>query len=211
MIGSTFGLLTVTGKDLYAPHLWVCRCTCGTDCLRTTEQLDEFEPDCGQAVKHVLQHQYPREYTAYNNMLQRCTNPRHKKFHRYGGRGITVCEAWRHSFRLFIESMGPCPPNYSIERKDNDGNYEPGNCEWIPTKNQWRNKSKNKYLTWKGQKLLFTDACRAAGLPPGTVRARIQQLGWDAHEALTIPLKNDYRHRSRYWEKEQPSDTDVPP
>lgn len=201
MLGSTFGLLTVTGKDSYAPHLWLCRCQCGFICLRTSEQLrNSFEPDCGFPEKHGLQHEYPREYTAWNNMLQRCTNPKHKKFHRYGGRSITVCEDWKKSFRLFVRDMGPCPPGYSIERKNNDGNYEIDNCEWIPSKNQWRNKSKNKYLIYKGKRMLFTDACRAAKLPPGTVRARLQQLKWTPEQALDTPLKSDYRHRSRHWE-----------
>jgi hypothetical protein len=75
-------------------------------------------------------------------MKQRCYYAKHKFYPRYGGRGITVCKRWRDSFEAFLKDMGIRPSGKTLDRKDNDGNYNPRNCRWATRKQQRTNQSK---------------------------------------------------------------------
>jgi len=86
----------------------------------------------------------PVEYAAWQNMKSRCYNHHLDSYHNYGGRGITVCDRWKDSFENFLSDMGLKPSSdYSLDRIDPDGNYEPSNCRWADTKTQTNNKRKS--------------------------------------------------------------------
>ena len=107
-------------------------------------------------------------------MRQRCSNSNNKDWNHYGGRGITVCERWL-SFENFLADMGPKPPGLSLERIDNDGNYEPGNCKWATNLEQMRNRRCSIYLTISGERLPLIEWARRYGVRYGTAHRRFRK------------------------------------
>lgn len=98
----------------------------------------------GRTPKQRIRREYhglfgTRTYGKWRNMIQRCTNQSHPRWQHYGGRGILVCEQWRQSFTAFLDDMGEAPEGLSLDRINNDGNYEPGNCRWADARTQRRN------------------------------------------------------------------------
>jgi hypothetical protein len=89
---------------------------------------------------HLVNRKTSPTYNSWNSMKTRCTNPKVHNWNNYGGRGITVCERWSHSFTNFLADMGPKPEGMSIDRTNNDGDYEPTNCRWATKKDQMNNK-----------------------------------------------------------------------
>ncbi len=136
------------------------------------------------------------DLASFYNMLQRCLNPRSKAYSRYGGRGITVCDRWRKGgFRVFIADMGPRPSlRYSIDRVNNDGNYEPGNCRWATKKEQNRNRRDNRVIEFRGQRRSVAEWGEVTGLGESCVRLRLNR-GWSVERSLTAPADNGLHHR----------------
>ena len=95
-----------------------------------------------------MRHGYSRHplYKTWQSMLARCYKPYTRKYHKYGGRGITVCERWLHSFPNFLEDMGERPPGTTLDRIRNHGNYEPSNCRWATHKEQRDNQRKRPLI-----------------------------------------------------------------
>lgn len=124
------------------------------------------------------------EYTAWSSMKHRCLNPKAKNYGLYGGRGIAVCERWIDDFAAFLADMGHRPSaGLSLDRVDNDGDYEPGNCRWADGRQQSNNKRNNHTIVVDGQTMTVTQAARAKGLNIYLVRTRIKR-GWSIERAL---------------------------
>ena len=145
------------GKDKRAvAALWHCRCDCGAERLVFGSNLRQgFSRSCGCLIRdtttkrstkhgHARRGSVTRAYTCWVGMQQRCFNPNTKGYCNYGGRGITVCEYWRLDFQAFYADMLDPPPGLSIDRINNEGNYEPGNCRWATASVQVRNQRPRK-------------------------------------------------------------------
>jgi hypothetical protein len=116
-------------------------------------------------------------YRVWCSMKERCNNPNNKSYSRYGGRGITICEDWMLSFEKFNEWAinNGYSENLTIDRKNNNGNYEPSNCRWITISEQNRNYSRNHLITYKGQTKCLSDWADSFGINRTTVAFRLKQ------------------------------------
>lgn len=112
----------------------------------------------------------PAEYNTWSSMIQRCTNPKHKHFCRYGARGICVCERWRKSYALFLADMGKKPsPRHSIDRIDPNVGYTPANCRWATFKAQQNNRTNNRIVVFNGERLTCTELAERVHVPQRTM------------------------------------------
>jgi hypothetical protein len=129
------------------------------------------------------------EHGGWKAMIARCTNPKNRRYHRYGGRGITVCERWRNSFEAFLEDMGPKPsPRHTVDRyPDRDGNYEPGNTRWATPKQQSRNQEKSLFYTHDGQTRSLPEWCEILGIDYQLVYNRLHVSGYSFDKAISSP------------------------
>src|SRR5947208_164257 len=117
------------------------------------------------------------EYRTWDALIQRCENPKNNRFHLYGANGVTVCERWRSSFVNFLTDMGPKPRGLTIDRIDNDGNYEPGNCQWSTPKQQARNRRTSAIIEYKGQRRTLVEWSEILGVSYACLQMRLYK-GW---------------------------------
>lgn len=131
-----------------------------------------------------------KEWRAWNAMIRRCIYPSMDRYPRYGGRGIKVCKKWRHDYVAFLEDVGRAPSeNHQLDRKDNNGNYEPGNCQWSTRSEQIRNSTKARYLTLKGESKTIGDWSEIIGINRQTIQMRIDKYNWPVEKALTTEVR----------------------
>jgi hypothetical protein len=159
IIGQRFGRLVVLGREPNRRDnrtLWLARCDCGAEKVVVGHQLRSgsttscgclHSEDLAERNRVNATHGLRNSplYNTWKNMIDRCVNPKNKRWENYGGRGIAVCDRWSDSVTDFhndiLAEIGPRPAGKSIDRKDNDGNYEPGNVRWATPKEQRNNRS----------------------------------------------------------------------
>lgn len=125
-----------------------------------------------------------RTYKSWSASIARCENPKHKSYHRYGGRGIVVCSRWRESFEAFLDDMGERPPGMTLDRINNDGNYEKGNCRWATSKVQGRSNYQIRLVSAFGQTMPIVDWAEVVGIKQETIAQRLNS-GWSEEDALS--------------------------
>lgn len=178
------------GKEIY----WLCVCDCGTE-KRINEKLltGRYRPkSCGclergrkSAASTVHGMHGTPEYHAWGNMIARCGKPHHPDFKNYGGRGIVVCPAWGN-FKAFFKDMGSRPSDrHSLDRADNDGNYEPGNVRWALRSVQNNNSRQCRRLTYQGRTQNLTQWATEVGINIRTLKSRLDDWHWPLERALT--------------------------
>jgi hypothetical protein len=185
LTGKKFGRLTILeGPWMGTGCMLLCRCDCGAEkWLVRRSVMSGATKSCGCLCKEVMvarrKHMYSGAahlgamqgisnnptYKVWVAMLNRCdpktsTNPGHR---RYSGRGIVVCERWK-DFSNFLNDMGDRPEGMSIDRIDNNGHYEPGNCRWATAKQQARNTSRNRWLTFNGETRVVVEWMDLSGI-----------------------------------------------
>lgn len=168
--------------------MWLCECFCGNHFIERGSRIrNDSRKSCGcirkeQAIKRNTKHNksHTRLYHIWCGMKARCTNPNSPYFNRYGGRGIKICDEWNKSFDEFYEwsKKNGYSKELTLDRVDNDGNYEPNNCRWASYSMQNRNKRNNVLSEYKGELRTRAEIAELTGLSYNTIRRR-EQSGID--------------------------------
>jgi hypothetical protein len=189
-------------------YLYLCQCKCGFSKKCTISAiLNGRSKSCGCRKKTCVvltgknSDDVP-EYNVWMHMKKRCSGKsKNKRDQSYVKRGIKVCERWQKSFAAFYEDMGPRPsPKHSLDRINNDGNYEPENCRWATMKEQGNNTSKTVFLEYNGQKKPMQIWAEELGVNEHSLRDRIFRYGMSIEEAFTRPFKD--KELKRFCPKE---------
>ena len=201
MTGETYGKLTVRSraerKGGYTGAFWNCECECGNTIVASGNDLRRgHTKSCGcmkgTNQRTTYEHRGTQIYRTWVNIKTRCYNKNQKSYQHYGGRGITVCKEWRENFREFYDwaMANGYQEGLTIDRKDNDGNYEPSNCRWVTRKEQMNNYRGNHLVTIDGETHTITEWSKITGVPAGRIVARINKLGWEPEKAVTDKKDN---------------------
>ena len=198
LAGDKYGRLTLVAEvpgQMVSQSLrkWHVQCECGNTALsvRMTHMRSGNTASCGCIQKEVAattktthgMHGSPI-HRVWGGMVQRCTNPKNKRFADYGGRGISVCKAWE-TFDGFYADMGASYlEGLSIDRIDNNKGYSPENCRWATRNEQVRNQRRSRLVNYQGRNICLAEACEMSGLKYNTVEGRLNRYGWPIHCAL---------------------------
>lgn len=217
LVGKTFGRLTVIKKlrpNKRRNIQWLCQCSCGNKHIVITSYLINGKiKSCGclqkeKLAKRVTKHHLrnTRLYGVWANIKQRCYNPKNSHYKSYGGRGIKMCDEWKNDFLSFYKwsiangyNENADYMKCTIDRIDNNGNYESNNCRWISMKKQSLNTSRNHYLELNGVRHTVYEWSKITGIKLSTILNRINKYHWSSERALT---EKPFKGKNQYYKKE---------
>lgn len=193
LTGQRFGLWTVVRE--FGRHkkiiTWLVTCDCGTTRVVLGHNLKSGEStSCGcRSLAKTHNKSKTREYKIWKSMIRRVESKKSISYKNYGGRGIIVCPTWRKDFQYFYDDMGPAPYNTSIDRIDNNGNYEPGNCRWATRSEQARNYRQNHCITYLGETHPVVVWAEKLNITNCDVLYRRLYKGWSVEKVFTTPIR----------------------
>lgn len=205
-IGKNINFLKVIGLSKNNLHFnsnhWDFECECGTVFSDNPSRiLSGHKKSCGCKKGNPQIHGCYNSglYHAWWSMIQRCYNPSHHNYHRYGERGITVCEEWKstpENFVKWVQEQGGKPKGFTLDRIDNNKGYSPENCKFSSPKEQANNRNCNALFTFNGETKTLSQWSEFYNISSDVVSMRINRLGWDSYSAFTAPiLKTGYKGR----------------
>ena len=190
-------VLEEAGKNKDGRTKWLCKCDCGN--YHTTlgkYLLNGDTTSCGCRRARILRETTERQtthhmtgtrlYQIWSGIRGRCNNPNEECYPNYGGRGIKICDEWNSNFTTFYEWAinNGYKENLTIDRIDNNGDYNPNNCRWTDLKTQANNTRRNHYLTYKGETKSLAEWAEIKKINYSTLRARINTYHWSVEKAL---------------------------
>ena len=206
LTGKKFGRLTVIKRvenNKWGKAQWLCRCDCGNETIVRCDYLVQNRTtSCGCYNRELITKYRKNEkdtenknykeklYTVLKGMKRRCYNKNEKAYKNYGQRGIKICNEWLNSFQSFYDWAinNGYKEGLTIDRINNNGNYEPSNCRWITNKKQQNNRNDNCYITYKNQTHTLAEWSEIFNIRYSRLFWRIKK-GWDIEKALTTPVQ----------------------
>lgn len=195
--GQRFGLLTVIKRvenDKQGNSRWLCKCDCENTAIVSGKDLQRAHTKSCGCLHEKHSKSQTRLYRVWRGMKTRCLNSKYPYYSNYGGRGVQVCEEWKNDFQTFYDwamkngynekaKRGEC----TLDRIDNNGNYEPNNCRWTTNKQQSRNRRTNHLLTYKGKTQNIIQWVEETGISRSVFVSRLQN-GWNMEKIIKTPV-----------------------
>ena len=208
LTGMRFDMLLVehrVANDNHGNVCYQCLCDCGNRVVVGANNLRNGNThSCGCLKKKMMaakqfkhgdaggrKKSSTRLYRIWRGMNSRCYIPSATEYEYYGGRGIVVCDDWKCNYQAFKKwaLLSGYTDELTIDRIDNDGNYTPDNCRWVPMNEQLLNKSNNRLLTYKNKTMTITEWSKITGIDRRLIGIRIDRYRWTVERALTTPVR----------------------
>lgn len=201
LTGQKFGRLIVI--EYKQNGKWLCKCDCGNEKVVRGDSLKQgLTLSCGCLHKNIVKLTCKKNFLKHGmsktrinniwfNILSRCYNEKSNNYKNYGARGIKICKEWKENFVAFYNwaIKNGYQDNLTIDRIDNNGNYEPSNCRWVSQKIQQNNKRNNHLITYKDKTYTLSKWAEIKNIKISTLAMRLNHQSWSIEKALTTPVK----------------------